>query len=61
MSNVPSGARWRNKLAHQFSNAPQAMIGRSSFSRSHGYKTTFNASIILIKSARFSTLMVYSQ
>ena len=46
MSNVPSGARWRNKLAHQFSNAPQAMIGRSSFSRSHGYKTTFNADLL---------------
>lgn len=46
MSNIPAGARWRNKVAHQFSNAPQAMIGRSSFSRSHGYKTTFNADFL---------------
>lgn len=28
---------------HQFSQAPQATIERSTFDRSHGYKTTFNA------------------
>lgn len=46
MSNIPQGALWRNKVAHQFSVAPQAMIGRSSFSRSHGYKTTFNPDLL---------------
>lgn len=46
MATVPSGARWRNRVAHQFSNAPQAQIGRSTFSRSHGYKTTFKADLL---------------
>ena len=46
MATVPSGARWRNRVAHQFSNAPQAQIGRSTFSRSHGYKTTFNSDLL---------------
>lgn len=32
---------YRNRVAHQFSQSPMAMIGRSRFSRSHGYKTTF--------------------
>ncbi|ALS03712.1 VP1 [Gokushovirus WZ-2015a] len=36
-----SAARWRNRVAHQFSQAPQAQIGRSRFRRSHGYTSTF--------------------
>ena len=38
-----SAAAYRNRVAHQFAGAPMAQIGRSSFSRSHGYKTTFDA------------------
>lgn len=34
---------YRNRVAHQFSQAPMAQIGRSRFKRSHGYKTTFDA------------------
>jgi hypothetical protein len=33
----------RSVMTHQFSQAPTADIQRSSFNRSHGYKTTFNA------------------
>ena len=31
-------------MSHTFSEVPKAMISRSSFDRSHGYKTTFDAS-----------------
>lgn len=34
-------------MHHNFSIAPQAMIPRSSFNRSHGYKTTFNAGYLI--------------
>ena len=34
-------------MAHQFSQVPQAKIPRSSFNRSHGYKTTFNAGYLV--------------
>ena len=33
----------RSVMVHQFSQIPQANIQRSSFDRSHGYKTTFDA------------------
>lgn len=33
----------KSVMAHSFSQAPTADIPRSSFNRSHGYKTTFNA------------------
>lgn len=33
----------KSVMTHQFSNAPTADIPRSSFDRSHGYKTTFDA------------------
>lgn len=33
----------RSVMTHQFSQVPAAEIQRSSFDRSHGYKTTFNA------------------
>lgn len=33
----------RSVMQHQFSQIPKAEIQRSSFNRSHGYKTTFNA------------------
>ena len=32
---------------HKFSEAPQARIPRSSFDRSHGYKTTFDAGYLI--------------
>ncbi|QIR82311.1 major capsid protein [Chicken microvirus mg6_154] len=38
-----SGSLYRNRVAGHFAQAPQAMIGRSTFKRSHGYKTTFSA------------------
>ena len=34
-------------MAHDFSRAPQAVIPRSSFNRSHGYKATFNAGYLI--------------
>lgn len=40
---LPSGML----AAHDFSRAPQANIPRSSFNRSHGYKTTFNAGYLI--------------
>ena len=33
--------------SHTFSQVPQAMISRSSFDRSHGYKTTLDASYLV--------------
>lgn len=39
----------RNKsvMSHRFSEVPKADIQRSSFNRSHGYKTTFNAGYLI--------------
>ncbi|WNK14612.1 MAG: major capsid protein [Microvirus sp.] len=37
----------RSVMTHQFSQVPQADIPRSSFDRSHGYKTTFDAGYIV--------------
>lgn len=34
-------------MSHNFSQVPQAQIPRSSFNRSHGYKTTFNAGYLV--------------
>jgi len=36
----------RSVMSHQFSQVPQAQIQRSSFDRSHGYKSTINAGIL---------------
>lgn len=37
----------RSVMTHQFSQVPQANIPRSSFDRSHGYKTTFDAGYLI--------------
>jgi hypothetical protein len=37
----------RSVMAHNFSNVPNAEIPRSSFDRSHGYKTTFDAGYLV--------------
>lgn len=37
----------RSVMAHQFSRVPNAEIQRSSFDRSHGYKTTLNAGYLV--------------
>lgn len=37
----------RSVMSHQFSQVPKAEIPRSSFDRSHGYKTTFNAGYLV--------------
>jgi hypothetical protein len=37
----------RSVMAHSFSQAPSADIPRSSFNRSHGYKTTFDAGYLI--------------
>ena len=37
----------RSVMAHQFSQVPSAKIPRSSFDRSHGYKTTFDAGYLV--------------
>ena len=34
-------------MRHQFSQVPKVQIQRSSFDRSHGYKTTFNAGVLV--------------
>ena len=39
--------RMPSVMKHDFSKAPQAVIPRSSFNRSHGYKTTFNAGYLI--------------
>jgi len=39
----PEAPKMRSVMTHQFSRVPKANIQRSSFDRSHGYKTTFNA------------------
>ena len=37
----------RHKQSHVFSQVPKAEIPRSSFDRSHGYKTTFDAGLLI--------------
>ena len=37
----------RSVMKHQFSRVPQAQIPRSQFDRSHGYKTTFDAGLLI--------------
>lgn len=37
----------RSVMAHQFSQIPRAEIQRSSFNRSHGYKTTFDSGFLV--------------
>lgn len=37
----------RSVMTHQFSQVPKADIPRSSFDRSHGYKTTFDAGLLI--------------
>lgn len=37
----------RSVMSHQFSRVPSATIPRSSFDRSHGYKTTFDAGYLI--------------
>lgn len=37
----------KSVMAHQFSQVPKAQIERSSFDRSHGHKTTFNAGYLI--------------
>nr|QJB19030.1 MAG: major capsid protein [Microvirus sp.] len=43
---VPSKSH-RSVMTHQFSQVPKAEIPRSSFDRSHGYKTTFDAGFLV--------------
>lgn len=37
----------RSVMKHQFAQTPQAQIPRSTFNRSHGYKTTFDAGLLV--------------
>ncbi len=37
----------RSVMSHKFSEVPRAQIPRSSFDRSHGYKTAFDASMLI--------------
>ena len=37
----------RSVMSHQFSRVPKANVQRSSFDRSHGYKTTFDAGFLV--------------
>ena len=37
----------RSVMTHSFSQVPRANIPRSSFNRSHGYKTTFDADLLI--------------
>lgn len=46
MFNVPHKPS-RSVMTHQFSQVPKADIPRSSFDRSHGYKTTFDAGYLV--------------
>lgn len=39
--------RMRSVMEHAFSMVPSAEIPRSSFDRSHGYKTTFDAGYLI--------------
>jgi hypothetical protein len=42
-----SGLKGRGNTQHQFSQVPKAEIPRSSFNRGHGYKTTFDAGLLI--------------
>lgn len=42
-----SAMQKRHKQSHVFSQVPKAEIPRSSFDRSHGYKTTFDAGLLI--------------
>jgi len=46
MLNLKTGNHQSN-MQHQFSQVPKADIQRSSFNRSHGYKTTFDAGLLV--------------
>jgi hypothetical protein len=46
MFNVPNQSH-KSVMTHQFSQVPKADIPRSSFDRSHGYKTTFDAGYLI--------------
>lgn len=46
MLNLQTGNH-RSNMQHQFSQVPKADIQRSSFNRSHGYKTTFDAGLLV--------------
>ena len=37
----------KSPMVHQFSEVPRAQIPRSSFNRSHGYKTTFDCDYLI--------------
>ena len=37
----------RSVMKHRFSEVPRANIPRSSFNRSHGYKTTFDCDYLI--------------
>ena len=37
----------KSVMSHQFSRIPSVSIQRSTFDRSHGYKTTFNAGYLI--------------
>jgi len=39
--------RRQSVMTHQVSQVPQAEIPRSTFDRSHGYKTTFDAGFLV--------------
>ena len=39
--------KMQSVMAHDFSRVPQADVPRSSFNRSHGYKTTLDAAGVL--------------
>ena len=40
-------AKRKSVMVHQFSQVPSAKIPRSSFDRSHGYKTTFDSGYLI--------------
>jgi len=44
--NIPGGGSY-NRMTHTFSQVPKAEIPRSTFDRSHGYKTTFDAGYLV--------------
>lgn len=44
---MPKGHRNRSVMKHQFSQVPKAEIPRSTFDRSHGHKTTFDAGYLI--------------
>jgi len=46
MFNIPNPSN-KSVMVHQFSQVPRAEIPRSSFDRSHGYKTTFDSGLLI--------------